>query len=216
MTRVILIRHGLTEWNNAGRYQGQSNTDLSKEGYNQAKLLAENFPVENVDCIYSSDLKRAFATAEAIARKFEFKVITDRAFRELDFGDWEGLTYEEINKVWPEEISNFFGAPENLSIPNGETFTQLAERSINRLKEIIAENIGKTVVVVAHGAVIRSMLATLMHIPLRYLWSLRQDNTAVNVLRFDGDYIMVETINNTAHLGKFLPSGLVKGQSPQK
>lgn len=165
MTRVILIRHGLTEWNNAGRYQGQSNTDLSKDGYNQAKLLAENFPVENVDCIYSSDLKRACATAEAIARKFKREVITDRAFRELDFGDWEGLTYEEINKVWPEEISNFFGAPENLSIPNGETFTRLAERSVNRLKEIIVENIGKTVVVVAHGAVIRSMLATLMHIP---------------------------------------------------
>lgn len=216
MTRVILIRHGLTEWNNAGRYQGQSNTDLSKDGYNQAKLLAENFPVENVDCIYSSDLKRACATAEAIARKFKLEVITDKAFRELDFGDWEGLTYEEINKVWPEEISNFFGAPENLSIPNGETFMQLAERSVNRLKGIISENNGKTVVVVAHGAVIRSMLATLMHIPLHYLWSIRQDNTAVNVLRFDGDYVMVETINNTAHLGKFLPTGLVKGQSPKK
>lgn len=92
----------------------------------------------------------------------------------------------------------------------------MAERSVNRLKEIIVENIGKTVVVVAHGAVIRSMLATLMHIPLHYLWSLRQDNTAVNVLRFDNDYVMVETINNTAHLGKFLPSGIVKGQSPKK
>lgn len=216
MTRIILIRHGLTEWNNAGRYQGQSNTELSKDGYEQAQLLAENFPIEKVDCIYSSDLKRAFATAEMIARKFTLEVIPDKAFRELDFGDWEGLTYEEINKQWPEEIANFFGAPEKLSIPNGETFIQAAERSVNRLKEIIAENHGKIVVVAAHGAVIRSMLATLMHIPLHYLWSLRQDNTAVNVLRFDGDYVMVETINNTAHLGKYLPSGLVKGQSPKK
>ena len=60
------------------------------------------------------------------------------------------------------------------------------------------------------------MLATLMHIPLHYIWSIRQDNTAVNVLRFDGDYVMVEAINSTAHLGKYIPAGVVKGQSPTK
>ncbi|MDO4203290.1 MAG: histidine phosphatase family protein [Selenomonadaceae bacterium] len=216
MTRVVLIRHGQTEWNNAGRYQGQSNTELSEAGCRQAEILADNFPVEKVDAIYSSDLNRALATAEAVAKKFNLEVIPEIDFRELDFGDWEGLTYPEINEKWPEEVANFFGAPEKLKIPNGETFPQVAERAVKRLKEIIADNEGKTVVVTAHGAVIRSMLATLMHIPLHYLWSIRQDNTAVNVLRFDGDYVMVEAINNTAHLGKFIAAGVVKGQSPTK
>lgn len=216
MTRVVLIRHGQTEWNNAGRYQGQSNTELSDAGCRQAEMLAENFPVKNVDCVYSSDLNRAFATAKAVAKCFNLEVIPEKAFRELDFGDWEGLTYEEINHKWPEEVADFFGAPEKLKIPNGETFSQAAQRSVKRLKEIIADNEGKTIVVAAHGAVIRSMLATLMHIPLHYIWSIRQDNTAVNVLRFDGDYVMVEAINSTAHLGKYIPAGVVKGQSPTK
>ena len=113
-------------------------------------------------------------------------------------------------------MADFFGAPEKLNIPNGETFSQAAQRSVKRLKEIIADNEGKTIVVAAHGAVIRSMLATFMHIPLHYIWSIRQDNTAVNVLRFDGDYVMVEAINSTAHLGKYIPAGVVKGQSPTK
>lgn len=216
MTRVVLVRHGQTEWNTAGRYQGQSNTELSAEGYKQAEQLAENFPVKNVDSIYSSDLNRAFATAQKIADKFNLEVIPDKAFRELDFGDWEGLTYEEINSQWPDEVGDFFGAPEKLKIPNGETFSQAAERAVTRLKEIIACNENKTVVIAAHGAVIRSMLATLMHIPLHYIWSIRQDNTAVNVLRFDGDYVMVEAINSTAHMGKYIPAGVVKGQSPTK
>lgn len=202
MLKMILVRHGQTEWNLLGKYQGQSDTALSEKGRRQAELLAKNFPVDHVDAVYASDLKRAFETGEKIAGRFGCPIIPEKGLREFHFGEWEGHTYEEIVKKWPEEAANFFGAPEKLQTPGGETFSILQERAmktINRIREI---NEGKIVCVAAHGAIIKTILASLMHIPLHYLWAIRQDNTAVNILRFDDDYVSIELINSTEHLRK--------------
>ena len=92
MVKVVFIRHGETEWNADGRYQGQSDVALSDTGRAQAALLADHFPVEKIDVIYSSDLVRAFDTALAVAGRFGLPVHREPAFREISFGDWEGLT----------------------------------------------------------------------------------------------------------------------------
>ena len=201
MMRLILVRHGQTEWNAGGRYQGQSNVALSETGRKQAISLAERFPVNALDAIYASDLDRAKETAECVGQKLGVAVRMESAFRELSFGDWEGLTYQEISSRWPEEADKLFTAPDELVIPNGETFQELQKRALDKIHLLYEKHIDQTVAIFAHGAINKTILAGLMHIPLHYLWSLRQDNTAVNILRLDGRYVSVELINSTSHLG---------------
>ena len=202
MMRLILVRHGQTEWNAGGRYQGQSNVALSDTGRKQAKFLAERFPVKQLDAIYTSDLDRAKETAECVGKRLGLTVCPEKAFRELSFGDWEGLTYQEISSRWPEEAEKLFTAPDELVIPHGETFRDLQKRALDKIYSLYEKHIDQTVAVFAHGAINKTILAGLMHIPLHYLWSLRQDNTAVNILRLDDGYVMVELINSTSHLGE--------------
>ena len=202
MMKLLLIRHGQTDWNLLGKYQGQTDIALSGEGIRQADLLAQNFPVDTLDIIYTSDLQRAFMTAERLAEKFSAPLYADKALRELNFGAWEGLTYQEIAERWPQEVKNLFGAPEKLQIPEGETFLMLQRRAMNKIHEIRAENEGKNVAVVAHGAISKAILTALLHIPLHYVWMLRQDNTAVNILRFDDEFVSVELLNGISHLDR--------------
>ena len=202
MTRVVFIRHGQTEWNKTGRYQGQSDVALSGEGIEQAKCLAEYFPVDRLDAVYASDLSRAMTTARIVADRFGLAVQQEKAFREISFGDWEGLTYQEIVSGWPEAMANFLTHPDVMEIPNGETFAQVQKRAMKRLREIVAEHESQNHVVgiFAHGAVLRTMLTALMQMPLSNVWTLSQYNTAVNIVRFDEARPTVELLNSTAHL----------------
>ena len=210
MTKVIFVRHGQTEWNVNGRYQGQSDVQLTVAGKEQAAKLAENFPVKKIDAIYASDLQRAMVTAETIAARFGLTVQAEPAFREISFGEWEGLTYEQIVAKWPEAMGNFLQHPDILEIPEGENFPSVQKRASARLEELVAKHEGQTIVIVAHGAVLRTLLTAALHMPLQYLWSIRQFNTAVNIVRYDADAApTVELLNSTAHLGSEQQQGII-------
>ena len=203
MVKVVFVRHGQTEWKVSGRYQGQSDVALSAAGIEQAEKLAANFPVEHIDAVYSSDLIRARVTAETVAKRFGLSVQLEPAFRELSFGDWEGLTYEQIVASWPDAMENFLAHPDILNIPNGESFPEVQQRAMSRLQELLREHEGQTIMIAAHGAVLRTMLTAALHMPLQYLWSIRQFNTAVNIVRYDAEgNPTVELLNSTAHLGE--------------
>ena len=210
MTKGIFIRHGQTEWNVTGRYQGQSDVQLTAEGRRQAEQLAADFPVDTVDAVYASDLQRAMVTAETIAQKLGLPVQAEPAFREVSFGKWEGLTYQQIVAEWEEGMTNFFQHPDILEIPGGETFPAVQKRATDKLQELVKKHDGQTIVVVAHGAVLRTMLTAALHMPLQYLWSIRQFNTAVNIVRYDeGANATVELLNSTAHLGNSVQRGII-------
>ena len=202
MTKIILVRHGQTKWNLMGRYQGQSDIELSETGMLQAETLANNFPAAEISAVYSSDLQRAYKTASYIADTFGLNVVAKSGLRELAFGQWEGLTYKEIEAQWPEMLADFFTHPDKAVIPAGETFATLQQRGVAAIQEIVKNHPGQNVVVAAHGAIIRTILAETLHMPLRYIWSLRQDNTAVNIIRYDEEQRMIELLNSTAHLNK--------------
>lgn len=202
MIRLFLIRHGETAWNVLGKYQGQSDVALSENGIEQAERLAANFPADTLDRVYTSDLIRAAETAQMVAGRFGIPVKKCRDFREIDFGDWEGRTYKEIASRWPEAMANFFRHPDILKIPNGETFQELQIRAMKALTHILSdkENEEKNVAVFAHGAIIRTMLAGVLGMPLANLWRIRQSNTAVNSIRCDDGFPMIELLNSTCHL----------------
>ncbi len=204
MTKLVLVRHGQTEWNVDGKFQGQSNVALTEEGIRQARELAEHFPVQKLDAIYASDLSRARVTAEIVGDYFGLPVQVTRELRELHFGDWEGLSYDEIVSGWPDALENFLQHPDRLRIPHGESFHQLQERAMLVIAKILAAHDDETVLVVAHGAILRTILTAVLHMPLEYLWSIRQFNTAVNILRYDDGNWTIELLNSTAHLSRHM------------
>ena len=202
MTRIMLIRHGVTQWNAERRLQGQSDVNLAPDGVHQARELAIHFPFSTVDAIYTSDLGRAKTTAEVIASKFNLEITLMPEFREINFGEWEGRKLEEVAKEQPLEFEKFFKKPDMLLIKGGETFAELQSRTMAALRKIVnAHQSGNQhIVIITHGAAIRVILAQILEMPLRKIWSIQQYNTAVNILRVDDGALSVELMNSTHHL----------------
>ena len=155
-TKIIIVRHGESLGNAERRLLGHTDLDLSDLGYKQAEATAEYLKNEKIDAIYSSDLKRAYNTALAHAKLRNLPVITDPDLREVYHGDWEGRTVSEVFEKYGdmlerEVLGNFIG----LTIPGGESFDAAGERFFNAVKRIAEENAGKTVLIGAHGAILR-------------------------------------------------------------
>ncbi len=201
MTRLILIRHGQTVWNKIGRYQGQANIELSELGQQQAIQLGKWFPYTDAKAVYASSLKRAMDTGRAVADKLGLEVVGCDELREISFGDWEGLTYDEIHAGWPEEHEGLFGRPDLTICPHGEGFARVQARAVAKLQKLLKKHEGETFVIAAHGGVNRTILCYVLGLPLQYMWNIRQDNTAVNVISFyEGGKRTVDLMNSTSHL----------------
>ena len=203
MVEIILVRHGLTLWNVEGRIQGISNTELAPEGLRQAKLLAENFPRGKVDAVYSSDLSRAKITAQFTADKFGLTVLTTTDFREVDFGEWEGKYFADLQKADADRLKIFHTSPDKLKLKGAETFQQAQSRAMKGLKKIIDahEKSGEScVVIAAHGSINRLIICAILDIPIKNIWKISQFNTAVNIFRVDDGNFTVNLINGTSHL----------------
>ncbi len=203
--KIMLVRHGLTPWNGIGKMQGSSDVHLSPDGLHQARLLAAHCPFHTADAIYSSPLARAETTAIILANKFNLHVQNVPELREISFGDWEGKLLRDIAKEEPENFEKFFMQPDELKIPNAETFRQTQIRAMEAIQKIIDKHSAEKnshVIVVAHGAINRVILCAFLDIPIRKMWSIAQFNTAVNILREDDGNWIVELMNSTAHLEK--------------
>ncbi len=202
MTKLILIRHGETQWNARKMFQGHSDVELAPEGVHQAHLLAAHFPVEHIDAVYSSDLRRARTTAEIIRDKFGVEMYLTKKLREASYGQWEGRSFEELALAHPNEFKTFFLDPDKYTPEGGEKFSDVQARAMEALYEIIRAHHNQTVVGVTHGGVLRTIIAAVLSMPLKKMWALKQFNTAVNIFRVDEGGFSVELINSIAHLHK--------------
>jgi len=202
MTRLIFVRHGQTIWNLEMKYQGQTDIVLTEKGLLQAKLVSKRLANEPLSAVYSSDLNRAFRTAEAIASTHGLNVIAIPELREISFGEWEGLTYNNINSGWPSIMDKLFTCPDEVRIPGGETFPELKERASSAVQRIVAAHPNETVAVVSHGGTIRTILCAALDIHLNHVWNIKQDNTAVNIVEYYDGRNLVTLVNDTHHLTK--------------
>lgn len=200
MTKVIMVRHGQTTWNVEHKYQGHSDIILSEEGIRQAELAAKRLADEPIQAVYASDLSRAFKTAEIIAEGHRLPVSSLAELREINFGKWEGLTYEQIYASWPELIKALYENPDESRIPGGETFRALKERAFHCLEALLDRHSNETILLVSHGGTIRTLLCAILNIHLNHIWKIKQDNTAVNVIEFEGNYPVIALLNDTHHL----------------
>jgi phosphoserine phosphatase len=156
ITKVLLVRHGATEWNHTKRAQGHADIELDDEGRQQAMHVANELAGYEIAAVYSSDLKRALDTAAPIAATHHVGVTADPAFREIDQGAWEGLHVDEIRRRWPE----LWGpARHYCARPGGESPQQVRRRALAGLARVVARHPGETVVIVSHGGTIRWLSA---------------------------------------------------------
>ncbi|QZY56887.1 histidine phosphatase family protein [Crassaminicella profunda] len=200
MTRLYLIRHGQTKWNLESRAQGSKNVELTQKGRNQAALLAEKMKNYEIDCIYSSDLDRAYETAKMIGEKMNLEVKKIDGLREMSFGEWEGLTNEEIQKDYFEHYTVWRSDPHKAMIPGGEKLLDVQKRGLKAINNIVKENENKNIIVVSHGVAIKSIILGLMDIDLSYFYKIRQDNTSMNLIEYKSYGPVLVTLNNTSHL----------------
>lgn len=168
MTRIWLVRHGQTDWNAAGRWQGQTPfaPPLNATGHAQAQALAEELARASYDAIYSSDLLRAKQTAEIIAVRIGLPVLFDARLREVSLGAWEGLLGAEVERDFPLELAERRTDPANQRPPDGETVTEVAERVRAVLSNIHGARPVGSVIVVTHGVTMATALCLAHGLPL--------------------------------------------------
>jgi broad specificity phosphatase PhoE len=152
VTQLLLTRHGETDWNAAGRWQGHSDTPLNEAGRRQARALAEL--LDGVDAVYSSDLARARETAEIVAERLGLPVRLDPRLRERGFGSWEGLTTTEIEQRFADDHRRW-QAGDGFGASDAEPFDAFAARISAFLDDVLGMHVDETVLVVAHGGSIR-------------------------------------------------------------
>ncbi|KAI3887318.1 hypothetical protein MKW92_050761 [Papaver armeniacum] len=160
VAEIVLVRHGETTWNNAGRIQGSLESELNEAGWKQADAIAARLGKElKPAAIYSSDLKRAKNTAEMIAKTCHIpEVIEVPDLKERHVGSLQGYYWSEIQEKEPEAYLAFFSSDKDLEIPGGgESFNQLCERSVSALEEIASKHKGERVIIVTHGGILRAI-----------------------------------------------------------
>lgn len=171
MTQFILIRHGETDWNVEGRWQGQADVALNNRGRKQAQQLAEDMRSQALDAIYASDLRRASDTATTLARQQGVEVRLDPRLREIHQGEWQGLLVTEIQARYAERFVQRRQNPLEVAPPGGETVAQVRTRVIAAFEEMLANHRRQTVAVVAHGFVLAVALVHYRGLPLEEVWS---------------------------------------------
>ncbi|MFB3896499.1 MAG: histidine phosphatase family protein [bacterium] len=149
--KLILVRHGETDWNIQQRYQGHTDINLNETGINQAKRLARELKSEKIDAIYSSDLTRAVQTAAIINDGRNLPIHQLWELRECSFGIWEGKTFKEMEQHFPEEVARIKGDPVKQIRTGGESRDQLSTRIGQAIQQIIDTHQNQSVLIVAHG-----------------------------------------------------------------
>jgi broad specificity phosphatase PhoE len=159
VTTLLLARHGETDWNRDGRWQGHTDTTRNDRGREQARELAERLDGEPIAAVYASDLRRAHETAQIVAGRLGLPVVTDERLREINFGRWEGLTTPELEARYPEDVARWRADDGNGSFAGGETYVAMGERVVAALEEIGSAHPDEQVLVILHGGPIRGLLA---------------------------------------------------------
>ncbi|MBU2621794.1 MAG: alpha-ribazole phosphatase [Proteobacteria bacterium] len=206
ITICYIIRHGLTVNAKEKRYTGHLDVNLSQEGEEQMERLAFHLSTSannSLDSVYCSDLIRAKRSAEIIGWAFGIKkpiIVPD--FRECSFGHWEGLTFDEIMQTYPEEFDAWAKSPLEFMPIGGESIMDVRSRVMPFFNNIVAENRGKKIAIVAHGGVNRIILCELLGIPLQNIFKIGQDFGALNVCIFHDEVPVLKLMNYMVNPGQ--------------
>ena len=199
-TRILAIRHGETAWNVDGRMQGHLDIPLNDTGRWQAHRLALAISEENISAIYSSDLLRAYQTAQAIAAGSGQSIQIDVALRERCFGEFEGLTFKEIDARWPVEAERWRLRDPDFLPEGGESLRVFDARCVEAITRLASAHPGQTIVLVAHGGVMDCFYRAAAHLDLQTPRTWQLGNASINRLLYSDGGLSLVGWSDTFHL----------------
>jgi alpha-ribazole phosphatase len=199
MTRLLLVRHGLTDWNAAQRFQGQHDLPVNDIGRRQAAALAERLAGEPLQAVIASDLQRAQATAGAIVDRQACLITIEPRLREISFGAWEGLTYAEIAAGHPEVLAAWEKNILENAPPGGETLNQLAGRVQAVLDELLLAQDGETILLVAHGGPLQVLICLALGLPPEKYWQFHLSPGSLSEIAIYPQGGILNLLNDTCH-----------------
>jgi broad specificity phosphatase PhoE len=201
VTRIILVRHGQTEWNRIERFRGRADVPLNRTGMAQAEATARRLARQpKPAAVYSSPLSRAAVTARKIAQPHDLTVRLHDGLIDIDYGQWQGLTPRQVEERWPTELDAWYNEPQAARIPSGETLQIVRDRAMATVRELTRQHKDSTIVLVAHTVVNRLMLLGILGLGNESFWRLGQEPCGIN--RFsvqDGEFTLL-SLNDVSHL----------------
>lgn len=202
MQTFYLVRHALTDWNEEDRFQGVSDIPLNQKGREQALALSRRLANMSINGIISSDLLRARETARIITQFYDLDLILDSRLREMDFGLWEGMTYDEVKAEYPERAASWEQNWTEVTTPDGENFQGFTDRVHEFCQESLLEQQPGDVLVVAHGGSLGVVLCFLMGLnPERY-WQFDMALASISVVKLFESGAVLNRLNDLAHLSQ--------------
>ena len=198
--RLFALRHGETAWTRERRFSGSGDLPLTPQGERQAQALADALASERVAAVYTSPLEQTRGTAEIIARAQGCPVIVEPGLREMAFGQWEGLTRDEVEARWSELFSLWRTAPERAVPAGGEGLLDVAGRAGKTLQQIRDDHPEGSVVVVSHAIVLRLIVLEALGLGPERLWSLDASPAGLTEIEYQPDWTTVHRMNTLAHL----------------
>ncbi len=204
MKKIFLIRHGQSEWNKLYKIQGQQDTMLTDLGRKQAVRIGSRLINENVDIIFTSDLARAFDTANIISGIINKPLVVSQDIREINFGKWEGLTLQNIKEMYRDEYSLWLKEPDRLEIEGAETLKKLEARIMNWINNIIMESRENNIAIVSHSATLKTIILGLLGIDISHYKNITLHNVSLSIVECREYNNVLTMLNDTSHLKELL------------
>jgi broad specificity phosphatase PhoE len=203
-TRVFMVRHGATVLSAEDRFAGVTDVELSEEGREQARRLADRLSGEKIAAVYASPLGRTIETARILAAPHDLQVQTCDGFREISHGHWEGMKRREVEEKFPEEMAEWEKDPYTFAPEGGESGLAVTARALPALIHLVREHPGENILIVSHKATIRLLLSSLLGFdPRRYRDNLDQKPAALNIVDFrNPTRARLTLFNDTSHYDK--------------
>jgi len=200
MVEIILARHGETEWNATEIFRGRADVALNENGLRQAQLLGEYLSREKIDIVYSSPLKRAVKTAEAVAGRHKLDVNIVDNLNDIDCGEWQGLTLREVKERYAELYQDWLDTPEQVKLPGGESLEEVRSRAVPFVQDAVMRCGEGKIVLVSHRVVNKVLICALLGLDNSFFWSFKLDTGGITRFNFDGDRAVLAGHNDTSFL----------------
>lgn len=199
--KLILVRHGHVEGVYPQRFRGRKEVPLTELGRRQAEATAQRIAAEwKVEALYTSPMGRTVETGRAIGAACGVEGRTLDGLIDFDYGEWSWRLLSEVEADSPDLFKAWFTAPQLVQVPDGDTLQELASRSSDALRTMLADHRDGTVVAVGHDSVNRALLLQLLDMPLSGYWRIAQDPCCINEIDIDDGHVRVGRVNETGHL----------------
>ena len=199
MTKIMLIRHGDTDWNVEEIFRGRADVELNETGIKEAQLLSKYLKEAPIGAVYSSPLKRALKTAEIIVGPHNIDVTPSQELIDFDYGEWQGLSHDAIKDKYKTLYEEWLKEPHLVKIPKGESLDDVSKRTVSLVDRVTANHEG-TVALVSHRVIHKVIICALLGLDNSHFWNIKLDTCGITTFIYQDKRFILEKHNDTSFL----------------